>query len=120
MMSKWIVMVTISGMNQCIGYYDTAQEANIAYSRAIQICIVLDSVENSGREHKHNAQADDLTNVPTMAKMCARSLLLLPPPPESIGYSLGVATDTGAFHLYSYVSVIARSNHVGAGEKDGD
>ena len=77
-------------------------------------------VENSGREHKHNAQADDLTNVPTMAKMCARSLLLLPPPPESIGYSLGVATGTGAVHLYSYVSVIARSNHVGAGEKDGD
>ncbi len=26
-----VIEVTISGMNQCIGYYDTAPKANIAY-----------------------------------------------------------------------------------------
>ncbi len=30
-----MVIVTIGGMNQCIGYHDSSQEGNIAYLRAI-------------------------------------------------------------------------------------
>ncbi len=114
-MSKWMVVVTIGGMNQCIGYYDTAREAKIAYSRALDMHSV--SVENSGREH--NAQAGNLNKLATMAQMYARSRLP-PPAAESTSHSQGEATVTGAFHSYSYVSVIARSNLAGAGGKDGD